>query len=132
MDFPKSDAGSGSLSNYAYNMVPRNKRVAIVLAGSDPAQDVLAEVLAKGRTQVDTFIARRTQEEERTDAPVPVRLFVDSRMTGVVGYIPRGLEPAALEAVARLDDLGRTARIPATIIKTRAGLRVRLLMGLTR
>jgi hypothetical protein len=132
MDFPSSDAGSGKLTHYAYSMIPRNKRVTMVLAGSDAGQDVLREVLAKGHVNVETFIARRTQEEERTDAPVPVRLFVDSRMTGLVGYVPRGLEPAALEAVARLEDRGRSARVPATIVKTRNGLRVKLLMGLTR
>lgn len=127
--FPKSDAGSGSYKQYKYDLVPANKRVRMRLAGSDPCQDELRRVAL---SEVEAFIAKRTIEEERTDAPVAVRFFVDSRMTSVVGYVPRGLEAVALEAVSRLEKAGRNSRIPAQIVKTRGGLRVDLLMGLTR
>ncbi|MEP6478257.1 MAG: hypothetical protein ABJB03_02605 [Rhodoglobus sp.] len=127
--FPKSDAGSGSYKQYKYDLVPANKRVTMRLAGSDPCQEELRRVAL---STVEAFIAKRTIEEERTDAPVAVRFFVDSRMTSIVGYVPRGLEAVALEAVSRLEKTGRNSRIPAQIVKTRGGLRVDLLMGLTR
>ncbi len=127
--YPKSDAGSGSYRQYSYDLIPTNKRVTMRLAGSDPCQD---ELKRTGTGDVEAFISKRTVEEERTDAPVAVRLFSDSRMTGVVGYIPRGLEAVALEAVARLENAGRQSRIPCTVVETRQGYRVDLLIGLTR
>jgi hypothetical protein len=124
-----SDSGSGKLGDYKYNLVPANKRVSIRLADSDPYQEELAALLAEETLQ--TFINARTIEEERTDAPMPVRFFTGRRMTGVVGYVPRGLEPVVIEALARIE--GRSDnRIPATIIKKSGKLRVLLLMGDTR
>jgi hypothetical protein len=129
-EFPKTDAGSGNYNQYKYDLVPSNKRVVMQLAGSDPAQDEIARVA--GSQPLEAFISKRTVEEERTDAPVAVRFFVDSRMSGVVGFVPRGLESIALETLARLERAGRNTRIPAEIVKTRHGLRVNLLMGQTR
>jgi hypothetical protein len=100
------------------------------LAGSDPFQDEIARVAQAH--PLEAFISKRTVEEERTDAPVAVRFFVESRMSGPVGYVPRGLEAVVLEAVSRLETAGRNTRIPAEIVKGRHGLRVNLLMGQTR
>jgi hypothetical protein len=52
-------------------------------------------------------------------------------MSGIVGYVPRGLEPAVIEALTRLEERSNN-RIPATIIKKGGKLRVVLLMGQTR
>lgn len=124
-----SDSGSGKLGDYKYNLVPANRRVSIRLADSDPYQEELASLA--GEEGLVTFIAARTIEEERTDAPMPVRFFTGRRMSGVVGYVPRGLEPAVIEALARIEDRSNN-RIPATIIKKGGKLRVVLLMGDTR
>ncbi len=124
-----SDSGSGKLSDYKYNLVPANKRVSIRLAGSDPYQEELASLV--NEENLLTFIAARTIEEERTDAPMPVRFFTGRRMSGIVGYVPRGLEPVIVEALTRLE--GRSDnRIPATIMKKGGRLRVVLRMGETR
>ena len=131
-EYPKTDAGTGSFDQYAYNLVPKNKRVTMQLAGSDQFQDELARVKATGAGEFELFFAKRTIEEERTDAPLPARFFADSRMSGIVGYVPRGLEPLVFEALSRLDSAGRSTRIPAEIAATRNGLRVVLLMGRTR
>jgi hypothetical protein len=129
----KKDAGSGRLSDYGYDMRPKNSRVTLQLAASDPYQEVIADVVGRaGSSELQAFIARRSAEEERTDAPVPVRFFVDSRMTGVVGWVPRGLEAVVLDTLSRLENAGRSARIPAAITRTRNGLRVDLLLGQTR
>lgn len=124
------DAGSGSFNDYKYNLMPNNTRVTMQLAGSDPHQDELARLQVAQELQA--FIPKRTIEEERTDTPLPVRFLVDGRMSGVVGYAPRGLEPVVFEAIARMEQAGRSPRIPAEIVTTRAGLRVNLLMGETR
>ena len=131
-EYPKTDAGTGSFDQYAYNLVPKNKRVTMQLAGSDQFQDELARVKATGAGEFELFFAKRTIEEERTDAPLPARFFADSRMSGIVGYVPRGLEPLVFEALSRLDSAGRSTRIPAEIVTTRNSLRVVLLMGRTR
>jgi hypothetical protein len=124
-----SDSGSGKLSDYKYLLDPANKRVTIRLADSDPYQEELASLVDEESLQ--TFIASRTIEEERTDAPMPVRFFTGRRMSGIVGYVPRGLEPAVVEALTRLEGRSNN-RIPATIIKKGGKLRVVLLMGDTR
>jgi hypothetical protein len=129
-EFPKADAGRGSLGDYKFDLVPANSRVTLRLAGSDPHQDLLRDVAQAA--SVETAIARRTDEEERVDAPVPVRLFVDGRIVGPVGRVPRGLESVVGEALSRLDMAGRKPRIPVEIVRTRQGLRVDLLMGETR
>ena len=76
------------------------------------------------------FISKRTIEEERTDAPLAVRFFVDSRMSQLVGYAPRGLEPIVLETLSRLEG-GRITRIPARITQSGGRWRVELMMGET-
>ena len=131
-DYPKTDSGTGSFDQYAYNLIPKNKRVTLQLAGSDPFQEELSRVAGDAGAELEAFFTKRTIEEERTDAPMPARFFVDSRMSGIVGYVPRGLEPLVLEALSRLESAGRSVRIPATIDKTRNGLRVTLLIGKTR
>jgi hypothetical protein len=129
-EFPKGDQGSGSLHDYKFDLLPSNGSVTIRLAGSDPHQDLLRDVAEAA--QVETAIARRTDEEERTDAPIPVRLFVDGRIVGPVGRVPRGLESPVAEALSRLDMAGRKPRIPVEVKRTRQGWRVDLLMGETR
>jgi hypothetical protein len=131
-EYPKTDAGTGSFDQYAYNLVPKNKRVTMQLAGSDPFQDEIARVRGTGAGEFELFFAKRTIEEERTDAPLPGRFFSDSRMSGIVGYVPRGLEPIVFQTLSRLEMAGRSTRIPAEIADTRNGLRVVLLIGRTR
>ena len=128
--FPKGDQGKGSLDDYKFDLTPANRNATIRLAGSDPHQDVLAA--AEGAVQVETAISGRTAEEERTDAPMPVRLFVDGRIIGPVGMVPRGLEGVVHEAISRLEIAGRKPRIPVEVVRTRQGLRVDLLLGRTR
>jgi len=128
-DFPKTDRGSGDLKDYKYNLLPANGRVTIMLAGSDPYQDELTELI--GETSLQSFIAARTQEEERTDAPMSVRFFTGRKMSGIVGWVPRGLEPAVIEALSRIEN-SSNARIPIEIIRKKGKLRVNLLLGQTR
>lgn len=128
--FPKSDSGSGSLDDYQYGLQPKNTRVVIRLAGSDPYQAELASLL--GESELATAGGQRSIEEERTDAPMPVRLFTGTKVTGVVGTVPRGLEAAVSEALSRLEQRGEKQRIPARIVQTKAGVRVELQVGLTR
>ncbi len=128
--FPKGDRGTGSLNDYRFDLTPANGSVTIRLAGSDPHQDLLEQAAAGA--EVTTAIARRSEEEERTDAEMPVRLFVDGRIVGPVGRIPRGLEGVVNETLSRLDMAGRKPRIPVEIRTTRQGRRVDLLMGETR
>ena len=123
------DQGSGSLDDYKFDLVPGSTGTTIRLAGSGEHQDLIAGIDAE---QIETAIARRTVEEERTDAPTVVRLFVDGRVIGPVGEVPRGLEGPVSEAISRLERLGRRPRIPVAIVRTRHGLRVDLLMGRTR
>ncbi|HEX4059329.1 MAG TPA: hypothetical protein VHX87_13555 [Galbitalea sp.] len=124
-----SDSGSGKLSEYDYNLVPRKKKVVVTLAGSDPFQQELADLLPEDGLQ--TFIASRTVEEERTDAPMPVRFFTGRRMSAIVGFVPHGLEPVVTQALTRLEDRASN-RVPAQIVRKGGKLRVVLLMGLTR
>lgn len=129
-EFPKGDQGAGSLNDYKFDLIPANGRITIRLAGSDPYQDDIAR--AAEAATVETAIARRTQEEERVDAPMPIRVFADGRIIGPVGRVPRGLEAVVSETLSRLDTAGRKQRIPVGIVRTRQGLRVDLLMGETR
>ena len=131
-EYPAADAGAGNLADYRYDLRPKNKSVTLRLAGSDQHQAEIERIQSIGAETLEVFIAMRTAEEERTDAPMPARFFVESRMSSVVGFVPRGLEPVVLEAVTRLEQAGRSTRIPAEISKTKAGLRVTLLMGKTR
>jgi hypothetical protein len=123
-----SDSGTGKLNDYNFGLAPRNKRVTMMLAESDPYQEELAALV--NEESLLTFINSRTAEEERVDAPMPVRFFTGRKMSGVVGIVPRGLEPAVVEALTRLEGRSNN-RIPATIVKKGGKLRVVLHMGQT-
>jgi hypothetical protein len=125
-DFPKGDAGSGSLDSFRFDLTPKNARVRIRLAGSDPHQDLLRTLVGE---DVSTAGGQRTLEEERSDAPLHVRLFADRRIVGPVGTVPRGLEGPVLDALSRLERSGKPQRIPVEIVETKQGLRVELLIG---
>ena len=129
---PSDDRGSGSFDDYKYNLLPNKTRTTLRLANSAPYQTELQRIIDSGESELETAISRRSAEEERTDAPMDIRLFSGSRVTGVVGRIPRGLESVIDEALSRLDGAGKKARIPASVQKTRSGWRVDLLIGLTR
>jgi hypothetical protein len=122
-ELPRDDRGFGSFDDYVYNLLPRNKRVTIVLAGSNPHQQELRELAESGATEFETAVS------PRVDAPIEVRLFTGRRVSGVVGTVPRGLESVVDENLRRLDDKGVKARIPVRIEKKREGYRVVLLMG---
>jgi len=128
-ELPRDDRGYGSFDDYVYNLSPRNKRITIVLAGSNPHQTELRELAESGSTEFETAMSPRTLEGERIDAPIEVRLFTGRRVSGVVGSVPRGLESVVDENLRRLDDKGVKARIPVRIEKKREGYRVVLLMG---
>ncbi len=130
--FPKNDRGTGSLNDYKFDFIPRSAKLRMQLAGSDPYQDELRTVLEENGSEVHTAGGQRTIEEERTDAPMELRLFTGRRVSGVVGTVPRGLEPAIVEAISRLERANKPLRIPAEIVTTRHGLRVELLIGQTR
>ncbi|CAN5171078.1 hypothetical protein BH09ACT2_BH09ACT2_19470 [soil metagenome] len=129
---PKDDRGSGSLDDYKYDLLPSNARTTVRLANSAPCQEEIQRIVDSGESELETAISRRSIEEERTDAPMDIRLFSGSRVTGVVGTIPRGLEPVIDEALGRLDRGGKKARIPASVQKTKNGWRIDLLIGQTR
>ena len=128
--FARGDRGRGGFSDYAGQLVPRSTRVRIRLAGSDPVQETLAALAREG--DLETAIARRSREAEAADAPIEVRLFAGGRVSGPVGWIPRGLESVVDEAFGRLEDAGRRPRIPARVVRSGRRLRVELLMGQTR
>ncbi|PPH31796.1 hypothetical protein [Rathayibacter sp. AY1F9] len=131
---PSDDRGSGKLDDYDYELRPKSRRgdTLLRLADSRPHQDEIARVLALGEDEVTAVIPRRTAEEERVDAPMPVRLFAAQRPSGLVGQVPRGLENVVEAALARLSGAGRSPRVPARIVTVRGGLRVELLMHETR
>ena len=129
---PRDDRGSGSFDDYRFNLLPNKTRTTLRLANSTPHQEELQRIINSGESSLETAVSRRTAEEERTDAPMDIRLFSGSRVTGIVGRIPRGLEPVIDEALGRLDSAGKKARIPASVQKTRSGWRVDLLIGQTR
>jgi hypothetical protein len=128
-DFPKNDAGGGSLDDYRFDLTPKNRKVRIRLAGSDPHQDMLRDLV--GMEGVTTAGGQRTQQEEASDAPIHVRLFVERRILGPVGTVPRGLEPPVLDALSRLEKAGQPSRIPVEVLQTKQGIRVELLVGET-
>lgn len=126
---PREDRGFGSFDDYVYNLSPRNKRVTIVLANSDPYQEELRSLVESGDSSFETAISPRTVQAEGQDAPIEVRLFTGRRVSGPVGMVPRGLESVVDENLRRLDDKGLKARIPVRIDQKREGYRVVLLMG---
>jgi hypothetical protein len=130
--FDRNDRGLGTLKPYRGVLMPTTRRVRIRLAGSNPYQDELRSILESGTAPLETAISRRSQQEEAVDAPIVVRLFTGSRVSGPVGSIPRGVESAIDEALSRLDRQGRKPRIPVEIIRKRGLYRVEVLIGETR
>jgi hypothetical protein len=128
----RNDLGKGSLSQYRGVLVPANARVRLRLAGSNPHQQDLAALVESGAGPLETAISKRTQKEEGADDPIEVRLFTGSRVSGPVGYVPRGLESVVDEALGRLDLQGRKQRIPVQIVRKGGLYRVELLVGQTR
>jgi hypothetical protein len=131
-DLDRNDLGKGSLNQYRGVLVPNNARVRLRLAGSNPHQDTLREIVESGASPLETAISRRTQQQEGADAEIEVRLFTGSRVSPPVGLVPRGLESVVDEALSRLDIQGRKQRIPAQIVRKGGLYRVELLMGQTR
>lgn len=126
---PKNDRGAGSFSDYGYDLAAKNGRVTLRLADSDPHQDTLKGILDAGPDEITTAVPARSLDEERIDAPIEVRLFAGSRVSGVVGVVPRGLESIVDDNIRRLDDRGDKPRIPVSLVETRHGIRVDLRMG---
>ena len=79
--FARGDRGKGSFSDYAGLLVPRNARVSIRLAGSDPFAATIAELASLG--ELETAIARRSREAEA------------KMRAGGQGFPPKSCEPAA-------------------------------------
>lgn len=129
---PRGDRGRGSFDDYSYGLSAKNKRITMTLADSDPHQDELRTIVESGQTGAETAISPRTLEQERVDAGIPVRLFTGSRVSGVVGSIPRGLESVIDETLRRLEDRGDKPRIPARVTGKPGAWRVELLMGAVR
>jgi hypothetical protein len=132
---PRTDRGAGSHNDDNYGLRAANRRVTILLADSDPCQDELRAVVEAGganATDLETAISPRSQEQERVDAPIVVRLFTGRRVSGAVGSVPRGLESVVDETLRRLDDTVGKARIPARIVQKGGKYRVELLMGAVR
>lgn len=128
----RNDVGRGSFAQYRFGLQPNNAKVTMILAGSNPFQDELAGIVESGAAPIETAMSRRTPQQDAVDAPIEVRLFAGSRVSGVVGYVPRGLESVVDEALSRLDITGRRQRIPVRIVRKAGRYRVELLMGLTR
>jgi len=129
---PKADRGAGDFNDFGYDLVARRKSVKIVLAASDPHQDELRDLAAQRGVELRTAISPRSIEQERVDAEIPVRLFADRRVSGVVGTVPRGLESIVDETLRRLEDRGDAPRIPVRIVSKGGSYRVELLMGAVR
>lgn len=132
VQFDRNDLGKGSLGNYRGVLLPVNARVRIRLAGSNPHQEILKEIVDSGASPLETAVSRRSQQQEGADLPIEVRLFTGTRVSGPVGWVPRGLESVVDEALARLDIRGRKQRIPVEIIRKGGMYRVELLVGQTR
>ena len=128
----RNDLGKGKLSQYRGVLVPNNARVRITLAGSNPYQDALREIVESGASPLETAISKRSQQQEGQDAEIEVRLFTGSRVSPPVGWVPRGLESVVDEALGRLDIQGRKQRIPVEIVRKGGLYRVELLIGTTR
>jgi len=129
---PATDQGSGSIDDYRGVLQPKNAKVTVRLAASDPCQSELKALLGENPEALATATPARTLQQEGKDEPIEVRLFSGRRVSGIVGRVPCGLEGVYDEAVRRLDDRGGPARIPVTIVETKHGLRVDLLIGQTR
>lgn len=131
----RHDAGRGSLADYTFDLVARSEHTRIRLAHSDPHQQELLDGVGSSTAhvvRVRAFVELRTPDDEAIDAPTAVRLDDGGELSGVVGYVPRGLEAVPQAALARLRARGRPDRLPAEVVRTRHGLRVDLLIGLAR
>jgi len=128
----RNDLGKGKLSDYRGVLVPANKRVRVRLAGSNPFQDELKAIVESGASPLETATGKRTQQQEGQDAEIEVRLFTGARVSGVVGWVPRGLESVYDEALSRLDIAGRKLRIPVEVVRKGGLYRVELLIGETK
>lgn len=128
----RNDLGKGKLSQYRGVLVPNNARVRITLAGSNPYQNDLKEIVESGASPLETAISKRSQQQEGQDAEIEVRLFTGSRVSPPVGWVPRGLESVVDEALGRLDIQGRKQRIPVEIVRKGGLYRVELLIGTTK
>lgn len=126
------DGGRGRLEDYDYNLRPKNKDVTIRLSDSDAHRDELQRAVDGSPEEIWAMISRRGIEEERTDAAMPVRLFVSGRVSGIVGIVPRGLEAPVDDTLVRLAQAGKPPRIPCMIVNVRGVLRVDLQIGATR
>jgi hypothetical protein len=131
-EFDKNDRGKGSFSQYRYGLAPNNARVRMRLAGSNFHQELLRDIAASGSGPIETAISRRSPQQDAEDAPIEIRLFTGSRVSGPVGWVPRGLESIIDETLSRLDLAGRKQRIPVEIVRKGGLYRVDLLVGLTR
>ena len=129
---PKTDRGSGSFDDYVGVLVPKNSKVTMRLANSDPFQDELAALAGEDPETLSTATPARTLDQERVDAPIEVRIFSGRRVSGPVGFVPRGLESLYDEAVRRLDGRGAKPRIPVAVVQTKHGYRLDLLIGQTK
>jgi hypothetical protein len=125
----RHDVGAGSLGDYTYSLFPRFTSVVLRVAGSMPFQAELHELHDSSSPPREAFVERRRPAEDRVDAPMPVRLWTGAELSGVVGFIPRGLEAPVDACLGRLSDRGKGPRIPCSIVTTRHGLRVDLGMG---
>lgn len=125
----RHDAGAGSLGDFTYGLIPRFLSARIRLAGSDPFADELRTLAALPQHPGEAFVERRLLSEERIDAPMPVRLWLGDELSGVVGFVPHGLEAPVDACLGRLFDRGRGARIPCAIVPTRHGIRLELKIG---
>ena len=130
---PRSDRGFASFDDFDFRLRPKNARVTITLADSDPHQDELKTIVESGEHgDAETAISPRSQADERVDAAIPVRLFLGRRVSGVVGSIPRGFESLIDENIRQIEDRGGKPRIPVRIEQKKGAYRVVLLLGKTR
>jgi len=129
---PKDDRGTDSLDGYDYDLVPRKREHTLRLGNATPHQDEIAALADEDGALLTTATPARTLDQERVDAPIEVRLFSGRRVSGVVGVVPRGLEGVYDEAVRRLDGRGDKPRIPVTLVQTKKGWRVDLVIGASR
>lgn len=134
-ELPKNDRGAAKFDDYDYDLVPRKRDVTMRLAASDPHQELLSTLWSEVGDDLDSLVTAtpaRTLNLERVDSPIEVRLFSGRSVTGVVGRVPRGFEGVYDDAVRRLDGRGDKPRIPVGLVRTKAGFRVNLLIGMTR
>ena len=130
---PKNDRGYADFNDFDYRLRPKNARTTMTLAGSDPYQDELRAIVADANpAELETAISPRSQADEGKDSPIPVRLFLGRRVSGIVGSVPRGFESVIDENLRRIDDAGQKVRIPVRIDQKGGSYRVVVLLGKIR